>query len=521
MSTKKPSDLTHPLGEPKNPAETPPVTPLSVDTFNGKVHIEWDPEGELTQLGQLPFFIQFLKAGHLFEPWVESCPLQYHSNNASRTVNVLGSLLLSILSGHRRYSHITSLLGERVNSELLGMSKVVSNDSARRALERIDEAAGVRWLQHHLTYSYAPLLSQPWILDCDTTVKPLYGRQEGAEVGYNPHKPGRPSHTYHTYFMANVRLVLDVEVQSGKCSAAGYSAPGLWSLLEKWPRTSWPRFIRGDCDWGQEAILCEAEQRGVDYLFKMRKSLYAQKLLHKLHFESGWTTTVSGWEAIETTLQLKSWSQSRRVVVTRRRLTNELAILPEGAPRLAHGQQTLAFVEPAEKFAAYEYAVLVTSLKDEVITIAQHYRDRADCENGFDEMKNQWGWGGFVTQDLKRCRFIARIVALIYNWWTLFVRLADPNKHTEAITSRPLLLHSIGRQTKHAGQTRITITTHHGQERKIAQAYQRITGFFTELKRIAQQLTPLECWCRILAEAMKKYLKGEVLKPPDRLLLST
>jgi len=83
------------------------------------------------------------------------------------------------------------------------------------------------------------------------------------------------------------------------------------------------------------------------------------------------------------------------------------------------------------------------------------------------------------------------------------------------------LLHSIGRQTKRAGQTRITITTHHGQEKKIAQAYQRITAFFTELKRFAQQLTPLECWCRILAEAMKKYLKGEVRKPPDPLLLST
>ena len=26
------------------------------------------------------------------------------------------------------------------------------------------------------------------------TIKPLYGHQEGAEVGYNPHKPARPSH---------------------------------------------------------------------------------------------------------------------------------------------------------------------------------------------------------------------------------------------------------------------------------------------------------------------------------------
>ena len=30
----------------------------------------------------------------------------------------------------------------------------------------------------------------------NASIKPLYGKQEGAVVGYNPHKPGRPSHTY-------------------------------------------------------------------------------------------------------------------------------------------------------------------------------------------------------------------------------------------------------------------------------------------------------------------------------------
>ena len=45
-----------------------------------------------------------------------------------------------------------------------------------------------------MRYSVAPLLDEPWVLDVDTTIKPPYGEQEGAELGYNPHKPGRPSH---------------------------------------------------------------------------------------------------------------------------------------------------------------------------------------------------------------------------------------------------------------------------------------------------------------------------------------
>ena len=80
------------------------------------------------------------------------------------------------------------------------------------------------------------------------------------------------------------------------------------------------------------------------------------------------------------------------------------------------GQIEIQFKEIKGKTEAYEYAVLVTSLEDEVMTIAQHYRDRADSENAFDELKNQWGWGGFTTKDLKRCRLMAKMIGLIYNW---------------------------------------------------------------------------------------------------------
>ena len=154
-------------------------------------------------------------------------------------------------------------------------------------------------------------------------------------------------------------------------------------------------------------------------------------------------------------------------------------------------------------------------VSSEVVTIVQQYRDRADCENNFDEIKNQWGWGGFVPQKIKPCRFIARIIALIYNWWSLFVRLAEPDKHYEAIVSRPLLLHGVGKQTSHAAQKTLTITSTHGRASYVRAAYERVCAFFDELKAIAPQLTPLQCWYRILSEAMKKYLKGALLKPPD------
>ncbi len=180
-------------------------------------------------------------------------------------------------------------------------------------------------------------------------------------------------------------------------------------------------------------------------------------------------------------------------------------------------QLELNFAEIGIDMRVYEYAVLVTSLKDDIDVIAQHYRDRADSENNFDELKNQWGWLGYTTKDLKRSGMMARIIALIYNWWTLYVRLINPNKHTEALTSRPLLLHAVGKQTTHANKTMLVISSIHGKAKQIHQRLAKLSRFFKKLQSNAEPLTSTERWYRILSAAFIKYLKGRILKPPNLL----
>ncbi len=81
------------------------------------------------------------------------------------------------------------------------------------------------------------------------------------------------------------------------------------------------------------------------------------------------------------------------------------------------------------------------------------------------------------------------MVALIYNWWNLFVRLAIPDKHHEAITSRPLLLSSVGRLTQSGRQRSMVITSTQGDTATIQRAYEKIHHFFAWLKATAPQLT--------------------------------
>ena len=370
-------------------------------------------------------------------------------NRGSGAKNVLGTVLLSILNGHWRYAHINAIRGDAINPPLLGMEKTVSEDTVRRAMKRIPEEVGLEWLRGHILDSISPALALPWILDIDTTVKPLYGHQQGAEIGYNPQKPGRPSHTYHSYFVANLRISLGVDILSGKKSAGAYGMTGLWKTLGRLPRSHWPTFARGDCGYGSEKVMLEFEQRQLPYLFKLRHSPKVKALIRECvglgHHK--WKNAGDGWEAMESSLKLQGWTRERRVVLVRE--------APAKAPvgknkRRRRDHQELLPRNDGKSWDLHaapwsgKIAVLVSSLDENAyptVAMPRLYRERSDCENNFDELKNQWGWSGYTTRQIAPCRLMANLVALFSNWWNLYVRFYDEEHHREAITSRPALMH--------------------------------------------------------------------------------
>jgi len=310
--------------------------------------------------------------------------------------------------------------------------------------------------------------------------------------------------------MASTRLVLDVDVSPGDEHASKHSAPSLWALLDHLPRDLWPALLRGDRGFGNEGIMREAEARALPFLFKLRLTANVKRTIEKLASAREWVDAGQGFEAKESEVRLTGWSRRRRVIVLRRRL--------KGALGLSHsddgGAPQLAFVEIGEAAEVYEYSVLVTSLDEETEAFGQLYRDRGDGENIFDEMKNQWGWGGFTTHDLKRCRLAARLLALFYNWWNIFVRLADPSLHREAITSRPLFLSAIATRTRHARQTTIRVTSSHAKAKPAAKALAAVAAFLRGLAKTAEQLTRLQKWRAILSRAFQAFLNGRPLRAP-------
>jgi hypothetical protein len=146
-----------------------------------------------------------------------------------------------------------------------------------------------------LQQTWRPALRLPWVLDLDVTVKPIYGHQEGAEVVYNPHKPGRPSHTYHTLLVRGLRLVLDVEVRSGKQHSATHSRENLWRVWDALPKECRPWLLCGDSSYGHEGLLAECETRAQKYLFRLRQSPGVKQLVRLLESQGGWRPAGHGY----------------------------------------------------------------------------------------------------------------------------------------------------------------------------------------------------------------------------------
>ncbi len=70
--------------------------PVVADTFGGRIHVEWDNSATVTPLGQLAFFIEYLKQGGLFDGWVADCPALHEPEctgqaRRSRHGDVVGS----------------------------------------------------------------------------------------------------------------------------------------------------------------------------------------------------------------------------------------------------------------------------------------------------------------------------------------------------------------------------------------------------------------------------------------------
>lgn len=183
--------------------------------------------------------------------------------------------------------------------------------------------------------------------------------QEGAEISYNPMKPGRPSHIIHTYSMAETRLILDCELLPGRQHPSCYSLPRLIEIIDELPSNKRPKLVRGDCAFGNDNVISPLEDRGISYLFKIKQTKKVKDLRSLASRNKKlWVDAGQGWEGTKAKLRLTGWTKERNVVILRRR-TREI----KKGKKQTNMQMNFPFLETVADSSEYEYAVLITSLE--------------------------------------------------------------------------------------------------------------------------------------------------------------
>lgn len=463
LSALSPSHDVHPLGEEPFNFEFHPS--------GGKFHLRGTDDA-LTAYGGLVAWDHFLSKTGILNKLAEDYPLPRTSPNATPVEDILNAFALNSLVGGKRFAHMRRLQDDRAIAKILGLLKgrLCGEDAFRRLCAPLEVNQARQWMEGAERAIYQALPNH-CISDWDSTVCTRYGSQEDVAVGYNPQKPGRPSHHPLVCAIAGTRMALHMEWRKGNT----VSATGWIEAMEKvWRNPIAQHRIqlnRGDIGFGQEKIMAWHEEEGAHrprYLFKLKLTQNVKRAIQAVDWPEWQGHPTEGMQQlVELKLKLTGWSQTRRVVVSR-------TLKP-----LNPGPQEDFWRLGDEIIHAY-----VTNLDEEqaeAFQVVELYRQRGDAENVFDELKNQWGFAGFCAQNAVVSECAARLLLLIYNLWSIFVRvIKNQQGHTEAITSRYELLMIPGRLVTSGRQKTLRLAVGNKLGKLLKAAYKRLIDWLSQ-----------------------------------------
>ncbi|MGH6691962.1 MAG: IS1380 family transposase [Gammaproteobacteria bacterium] len=289
---------------------------------------------------------------------------------------VVGVLLDLAFAGVSRLYHYAELEAEPLLCTLHGVERLPDLTTLYRDLRRFEDPALASGLEAVLAGVVRQALAkQPRVvLDIDSMVNTLYGSQEGAALGPNPHKPGRAS--YHP-LLARDRvsdLIVHQRLRSGDSGSATDIVPFLHRTIDLVRQDGRERAILARLDSGfeGEAALAVLERRRVGYVIKMRGTAELAAVASARGASAWRAVELEGEGEIQVTSfvwQRPSWSRPRVVVALRKRELERV--------------QGHLFDE-----FGWSYSLFVTDRDWAAEEVARFYDKRADVERTVCELRN-------------------------------------------------------------------------------------------------------------------------------------
>jgi hypothetical protein len=242
------------------------------------------------------------------------------------------------------------------------------------------------------------------ILDLDSTVVTVFGRQEGAAVGYNPRYRGKRSYDPLLCLEANSAFLWDTELRSGNAGTWAGSVELLASCFLSVPSDIRELRVRADAGFGFDPVLTVLEQRATEYAVVARMTASLKRVLGTLRYQR----LNARWEIAEVEHQPSDWKQARRCIVARRRIE-------ETEP-----EPTLFTLE------RYLYRAWISNLPLSAAGVWHFYEGRAGMEPHIRELREDFALRRIPTRAFAANALYLEVIRLAYNLVTAFQRTCLP-----------------------------------------------------------------------------------------------
>ena len=372
------------------------------------VRIAWNHTG-LTHFGGIFFFHEFIRALQLRDFVARHIP--YGRRNQRYSVSqMLLALVYPMVLGLDRIETASLLRCNGTFQYLTGLPSFPDPQTLRRFLWN---APTRLWGQVHRAndrllqkFIHLPECRSRLIFDLDSTVVTVFGKQDGAEVGYNPKYRGKRSYNPLLCVEANSCFLWDAELRPGN-AGTWEGSPALLetSFVIVPPEIRELRF-RADAGFGYDPVLEALEAHGADYAVVARLTAALKRLLPGLRYVS----VNERWECAEGEFRAHGWRRARRMVVARRLIAED-----DSDPTLF-------------SMGRYLYRVWMTNLALTPAGVWHFYDGRAAMEPRIHELREDFALRKIPTRAFAANALYLEVIRLAYNLVTAFQRTCLPEE---------------------------------------------------------------------------------------------
>jgi hypothetical protein len=351
----------------------------------------------LTHFGGVYLLHQFLNRLRLKRLLSDHVRFPQRNNDYSISEMVL-ALIYPMMLGLERIEATHLLRHNGVFQYLTGLPAYPNPTALRRFLMRMAPLALPKLRKLHDRLLGQILLksvrSTRFIFDLDSTVLVLYGKQEHARVGYNPHKPGRPSYHPLLCFEGHTKDFWHGELRAGDTHTKTGTLNLFAACFAKLPPWARAVFIRADKGFYDHQIIEWLEARKACFVIVARLTAPIKRKLSALRY----AILPSGIATAEFRYQPHGWQKSYRFVVIRRPRpedpTEQLSLFPIGR---------------------YVYQVFVTNLDLKPINVWRFYNQRGAVELIIKELKGDYPLAKIPTKHFMANEAYFHLLLLAYN----------------------------------------------------------------------------------------------------------